>query len=159
MLLNCGVGEDCNEIKPVHSNGNQSWIFIGRTNAEAEAPILWPPMQRTESLRKTLMPGKIEGRRTRGWQRMRWLVASPTQRMWVWASSGGWWWSLVCCSPWDCRVAHSWVTELETIHFHLWVYFSPSLCLLEYLSTPKTTDTPMMRTVIFLSGCSWASSD
>ena len=53
--------------------GNQSWIFIGRTDAEAETPILWPPMQRTNSLEKTLMLGKIEGRRRRGRQRTRWL--------------------------------------------------------------------------------------
>ena len=50
MLLNCGVGEDsfesplnCKEIQPVNPKGNQSWIFIGRTDVEAEAPILWPP--------------------------------------------------------------------------------------------------------------------
>ena len=61
---------DCKEIKPVHPNGNQSWIFIGRT--EAETPILWPLMWRTDSFEKTLMLGKIAGRR-RGRQRMRWL--------------------------------------------------------------------------------------
>ena len=48
-------------------------MFIGRTDAEAETPILWPPMQRTNSLEKTLMLGKIEGRRRRGRQRTRWL--------------------------------------------------------------------------------------
>ena len=64
---------DCKEIKPVSSKGNQSWIFIGRTDAEAETPILWPLMQRTDSFEKTLMLGKIEGGRRRGWQRMRWL--------------------------------------------------------------------------------------
>ena len=61
------------EIQLVHSKGNQSWIFIGRTDAKAETPILWPPMWRTDSLEKTLMLGKIEGRRRRGQQRMRWL--------------------------------------------------------------------------------------
>ena len=61
------------EIQPVHPKGNQSWIFIGRTAVEAEAPILWPLMQRTDSLEKALMLGKIEGRRRRGRQRMRWL--------------------------------------------------------------------------------------
>ena len=66
------------EIQPVHPKGNQSWIFIGRTDAEAETPILWPKftsilMWRTDSLEKTLMLGKIEGRRRWGWQRMRWL--------------------------------------------------------------------------------------
>ena len=63
---------DCKEIQPVHPKGDQSWIFIGRTDAEAETPVLWPPMRRTDSLEKTLMLGKIEGRR-RGWQRMRCL--------------------------------------------------------------------------------------
>ena len=61
---------DCKEIKPVHPKGNQSWTFIGGTDAEVEAPILWPLMWRPDSLEKTLMLGKIEGRR-RGWQRMR----------------------------------------------------------------------------------------
>ena len=64
---------DCKEIQPVHTKGSQSWIFIGSTDAEAEAPVLWPLMQRTDSLEKTLMLGKIEGGRIRGWQRMRWL--------------------------------------------------------------------------------------
>ena len=64
---------DCKEIQPVHLKGNQSWIFIGRTDAEDETQILWPPMQRMDSLEKTLMLGRIEGRRRRGRQRMRWL--------------------------------------------------------------------------------------
>ena len=63
---------DCKEMQPVNPKGNRSWIFIGGTDAEAETPILWPLMQRTDSLEKTLMQGKIEGRR-RGRQRMRWL--------------------------------------------------------------------------------------
>ena len=61
---------DCKEIEPVHPKGNQSWIFIGRTDAEAETPILWPSDAKTDSLEKTLMMGKIEGRR-RGRQKMR----------------------------------------------------------------------------------------
>ena len=61
---------DCKEIQP---KGNQSWISIGRTDAEAETQILWPPMWRNDSLEKILMLGKIEGRRRRGWQRMRWF--------------------------------------------------------------------------------------
>ena len=63
---------DCKEIQPVHPKADQSWVFIGRTDAEAEAPILWPP-EGTDSLEKTLMLGKIEGGRSRGRQRMRWL--------------------------------------------------------------------------------------
>ena len=63
---------DSKEIKPMNPKGNQYWIFIGRTDAEAETPIFGDLMRRTDSLEKTLMLGKIEGRR-RGWQRMRWL--------------------------------------------------------------------------------------
>ena len=54
---------DCKEIQPVHPKGDQSWVFIGRTDVEAETPILWPPMRRVDSLEKTRMLGGIEGRR------------------------------------------------------------------------------------------------
>ena len=64
---------DCKEIQPVHPKGNQSCIFIGRTDAEAEAPSLWPPNMKSQLIGKTLMLGKIEGSRRRGQQRMRWL--------------------------------------------------------------------------------------
>ena len=64
---------DFKEIKPGNLKGNQSWMFIGRTDAEGETPILWPPDWRTDSLEKTLMLGKIEGRRRKRRQRMRWL--------------------------------------------------------------------------------------
>ena len=64
---------DFKEIQSVHPKGDQSWVFIGRTDVEAETPILWPPDARADSLEKTLMLGKIEGRRRRGKQRMRWL--------------------------------------------------------------------------------------
>ena len=64
---------DCKEIQPIHPKGDQSWVFIGRTDVEAETPILWPPDVRVDSFEKTLMLGKIEGRRRRGQQRMRWL--------------------------------------------------------------------------------------
>ena len=65
---------DSKEIKPVYPGGNQPWIFIGRTDAEADAPILCHLMQRAGSLDKTLMLGKMKSRR-RGLQRMRWLEA------------------------------------------------------------------------------------
>ena len=64
---------DCKEIQPVHPKGDQSWVFIGRTDAEAEAPILWPPHGKSWLTGKHLMLGRIGGRRRRGWQRMRWL--------------------------------------------------------------------------------------
>ena len=64
---------DCKEIQPVHSEGDQPWVFFGRNDAEAETPGLWPPICRVDSLEKTLMLGRIGGRRRRGRQRMRWL--------------------------------------------------------------------------------------
>ena len=65
---------DCKEIQAVNPKENQSWIFIGRTDAEAETPILFGHlMRKTDSLEKTLMLGKIEGGRRRGWLKMRWL--------------------------------------------------------------------------------------
>ena len=65
MLLNCGVGEDSweslglKENQTSNTKGNQSWIFIGRTDAEAEAPVLWPRDAKSWLIRKTLMPGEI----------------------------------------------------------------------------------------------------
>ena len=85
---------DCKEIQPVHSKGDQSWVFIGRTDVEAETPILWPPdhlMWRTDSFEKTLMLGKIEGREEgddRGWDG--WM-ALLIQWTWTWANSRRWW--------------------------------------------------------------------
>ena len=64
---------DCKEIQPVHLKGDQSWVFTGRTDAKAETPILGHLMRRADSFEKTLMLGKIEGRRGRGQQRMTWL--------------------------------------------------------------------------------------
>ena len=66
------IYSDSKEIKPVNPKGNQPWIFTGRTDADIEALTLWPP-ETANSLEKTLMPGKIEDRRRRAWQRMRWL--------------------------------------------------------------------------------------
>ena len=64
---------DCKEMQPVHSEGDQSWVFIGRTDAKAETLILAHLMRRVDSLEKTLMLGAIGGRKRRGRQRMRWL--------------------------------------------------------------------------------------
>ena len=82
---------DCNEIQPVHPKGNQSWTFIGRTDIEAETPILWPPDAKNWLIGKNPDAGKEDGRR-RGQQRNDWM-ASPTQWTWVWVNSRCWWWT------------------------------------------------------------------
>ena len=79
MLLNCVLEKilesplDCKEIQPVYPKRDQSWVFIGRTDAEAETPEIGQLTRRVDSLEKTLMLGRIGGRRRRGRQRMRWL--------------------------------------------------------------------------------------
>ena len=107
---------DCKEIKPVNPKGNQPWIFIGRT--DAEAPILWPPDVKSR-LTHWKRPWCLEGlkagregdnRRWDGW------VALPTQWTWVWANSGRWWWTgkLGMLSSMGLqRVRHNWVTEQQ----------------------------------------------
>ena len=64
---------DCKEIEPVHPKGDQSWVFIGRTDAKAETPLLCHLMRRADSFEKSLMLGKCEGGRRRGQQKMTWL--------------------------------------------------------------------------------------
>ena len=121
MLLNCGVGQtlesalDC-EIKSVNPKGKYPWIFIVRTDAEAEVPYFGHLMQRTDSLEKILMLGKNEGRGEgddRGWDD--WM-ASLTRWTWGWASSRSWWWTgrpSVLQSIWSQRVRHDWAAELN----------------------------------------------
>ena len=64
---------DCKEIQPVHPKGDQPWVFIGRTDVKLKLQYFGHLMQRTDSFEKSLMLGKIEGRRRRGQQRVRWL--------------------------------------------------------------------------------------
>ena len=71
MLETLDNPSDCKEIKPVNPKGNQLWIFTGRT--DAEAPMLWPPDSKSWLIGKDVMFGKIQGKRRRGKQRMRWL--------------------------------------------------------------------------------------
>ena len=137
---------DSKEIKPVHPKGNQSWIFIGRTDAEAETPNFGHLMWRTDSFEKTLMLGKIEGGRRRGWTEGE-MVGWHHQLdgHWVWASSWSWWRTGkpgVLQSLGSQRVRHDWTTELNwqpqtnsfnhvRLRFSSWVVSSLSLQIWE----------------------------
>ena len=107
---------DCKEIQPVNPKGNQYWIFTGRTNAEAEAPILWPPDVKNWLTRKDPVAGKdwrweekgMTEDEMVGWHH--WL-----DEPWVWASSGSWWWTGrpdMLRFMGSQRVGHNRVTEL-----------------------------------------------
>ena len=96
----------CKEIKPASPKGNQPWIFIGRTDSKAEAPILlatcWEELthwKRPWCWQRLKAGGEGDGR---GWDG---CMASLTRWTWVWASSGSWWWTgkPLCCSPWGCK--------------------------------------------------------
>ena len=107
---------ECKEIQPVHPKGDQSWMFTGRTDAEAEAPVVWPPDAKSWLTRKDPDAGKDwtggEGD-DRGWDG--WM-ALPTRWIWVWASSRSWWWTGMpgmLQSMQSQRVAHDWVTERQ----------------------------------------------
>ena len=103
----------CKEIQAVHPKGQQSWLFIGRTDAEAETPILWPPDGKNK--RPWLWERfKAEEGDGRGWDG--WMV-SPTQWTWVWVNSGSWWWTGrpgVLWSTRSRRVGYDWATEMAT---------------------------------------------
>ena len=105
---------DCKEIKPFNTKGNQSWLFIGRTAAEAETPVLWPSDANSWLIGKDPDAGKAreEGdtRRWDGW------MASLTQWTWVWVNSGSWWWTGrpgMLQSMGLQRVGRDWATELR----------------------------------------------
>ena len=106
---------DCKEIQPVHPKGNHFWILIGRTDAKAEAPILWPPDVTDWPIGKDLDAGK-DWRQEKGMREDDGWMASPTQWTRVCASSGSWWWTrkpgLLQSVGWQ-RVEHNKVTELN----------------------------------------------
>ena len=103
------------EIQPVHSKGDQSWVFFGRNDAEAETPVLWPPHVKSWLIGKDWwwegLGARGEGD-DRGWDG--WM-ASMTRWTWVWVNSGSWWWTGRPGVLWfmgSQRVGHDWVTDL-----------------------------------------------
>ena len=112
---------DCKETQPVNPKRNQSWVFIGGTDVEAETPILWPPdvkcwliSQHPQSWERLKVGGKGDDRGWDGW------MASLTQWTWVWVNSGRWWWTGrpgVLQFMGSQRVRHDWVTELNWLKY------------------------------------------
>ena len=107
---------DYKKIQLVHS-GDQSWVFLGRTDVEAETPIFWPPDEKSWLIGKDpdagieAAGGEGDNRGWDGW------MASPIPWAWVWVNSGSWWWTGkpgVLQFMGSQRVGHNWVTELMT---------------------------------------------
>ena len=107
---------DCKESQPVHSKGNQSWVFTGRTDVEAETPILWPPDAKSWHLKGPWcwQRLKAEGEgHDRGWNG--WMESS-TKWTCVWLNSGSWWWTGrpdMLRFIGSQRVGHDWATKLN----------------------------------------------
>ena len=151
MLLNCGVGEDsespldCKEIQPVHPKGDQSWVFIGRTDAEAETPVLWPPDENSWFIWKDPDAGKDWGQEEKGMtedEMVGWHYRLDGHGFGSTPGVGDGQGGLTCY-----RVSKSWTrlsdwTELSWnqnsqikvfflsifIHLKMWNYFPSSLC-------------------------------
>ena len=107
---------DCKEIQPVHSKGDQSWVFFGRNDAKAETPVLWPPHVKSWLIGKDSDAGRDWGQEEKGttedemvgWHH--WLDGREFEwTLGVGDGQGG----LVCCNSWGRRVGHDWVTELN----------------------------------------------
>ena len=107
---------DSKEIQPVHPKGDQSWVFIGRTDAEAETPILWLPHAKSWLIGKDPDAGRVWGQEEKGMTEDEMaLMASLTQCTWVWVNSGSWWWTGkpgMLQFMGSQRVRHDWVTDL-----------------------------------------------
>ena len=126
MLLKCGIGEDswesldCKEIQPVHSKGDQSWVFFGKTDAKAENQILWPPHAKSWLVGNDSDAGRDWGQEEKGMTEDE--MASPTRWTWVWVNSGSWWWTGrpgVLHFMGSQRVRHNWATELNWTEIQL----------------------------------------
>ena len=110
---------DCKEIQPVHPKGNQSWMFIGRTDAKAETPIFWSPHGKSWLIGKDPDAGRNLGQEEKGMTE-EWdgWMASATRWTWVWINYGSWWWTGrpgVLRFTGSQRVRYDWVTELNWI--------------------------------------------
>jgi len=174
MLLKCAGKTlesplDCKEIKPVKPKGNQSLIFIEKINAEAEVPIVWPPDAKNWLTEKTLMLGKTEGIRRRGYKGWDGWMASPTRWTWVRAYSRRCWGTgkpgIVQFME-SQRVRHDLVTEKQTIVLCIQLlpkssmlkqmrwFFKYSAVFSESACTHKTKISIVIWTIVFCSDAS-----
>ena len=103
---------DCQEIQPVHPKGDQSWVLIGRTDAEIEAPILWPPDMKNWLIWKDPDAGKHWGQEKKGMKEDE-MLDGITDSMDMCLVVGDGQGCQACCCPWGCRVRHDWATELK----------------------------------------------
>ena len=104
---------NCKEIQPVNPKGNQSWIFIGRTDVEAEAPILWPPNAKNWIIGQGPYAGKDWRQEEKGTtedEMVGWHYQLNGHDFELAPGVGDGQGSLVCCSPWGWRVGHNWLT-------------------------------------------------
>ena len=105
---------DSEEIQSVHPKGDQSWVFIGRTDAEAETPILWPPHAKSWLIGKDPDAEKDRGQEEKGKTEDEMVGWHHRLNGWVWVNSGSWWWTGrpgVLQSMVSQRVGHNWATE------------------------------------------------
>ena len=115
---------DCKEIQPVNPKGNQSWIFIGRTDAEAETLILWLTDVKSQLIRKDPDAGKDWGWEEKGTtedEMVGWHHGLDGHEFEQALRGGDWPGSLASCSPWGLRVGHDWATELN---WYLFIYLA-----------------------------------
>ena len=130
MLLNCGVGEDSWESlglqgdQPVHTKGDQSWVFIGRTDVETETPIVWPPDAKNWLIGKDPDAGKDWRWEEKGTTVVRWhhRLNGHEFEQTLGDGQGG----LVCCGSWVTKGRIQWATELNWMHIILTVQHCPA---------------------------------
>ena len=137
---------DCKEIQPVYPKGDQSWVFIGRTDVKLKLQYFGHLIRKTDSFEKTLMLGKIEGgrRRDRGWDGWMALLTRGTR---VWVNSRSWWWTGrpgMLQSMGLQWVGHDWVTELRQV-----IQLSQASQCITILSICRIL--PFLITVMFLT--------
>ena len=107
---------DRKEIQPVHSEGDQPGVFLGRNDAEAETPVLWPPHAKSWLIGKDSDAGRDWGQEEKGMTGWDGWMASRTRWTWVWVNPGSWWWTGrpgMLRFMGSQRVRHDWATELN----------------------------------------------